>query len=297
MGHVDHQGGADFVGDLPHLGEVDPAGVGRVAGDQDERPELPGRRGDLVVVEQTGLRVGAVAALVEHLAGDVGPEAVGQVPAGVQRHAEHALVAELASEELPVGLTQVVDVLRPQTGQLGRLDPGGQDGPEGDQVGVDAGVRLRVGVRRPEQLARVLRSQRLHRVDVLTAGVEPVADRALGVLVREPGPHRQQYGGRGVVLAGDELEGVPLVGQLRARGLGDPRLHGGDHLESGAVGRGRRRGVVGGSSGGGSVRVDGESSNGAGVDVSGHEGQRSCPGSSRGAAPARSGENRLYARR
>ena len=52
----------------------------------------------------------------------------------------------------------------------------GQDRPEGDEVGVDAGVRLDVGVRRAEQLAGVLGGERLDGVDVLAAGVEAVAD-------------------------------------------------------------------------------------------------------------------------
>ena len=99
--HVDHQGGADLVGDLAHLGEVDPARIRRVAGHQDQRLELAGRGGDDVVVEQPRLRVGAVAALVEHLAGDVGPEAVGEVAAGVERHAEQPLVAELGAQLSP----------------------------------------------------------------------------------------------------------------------------------------------------------------------------------------------------
>jgi hypothetical protein len=38
--HVDHQRRADLVGDLAHLGEVHPARVGRVAGDQHQRLEL-----------------------------------------------------------------------------------------------------------------------------------------------------------------------------------------------------------------------------------------------------------------
>ena len=46
VGHVDHQGGADLVGDLAHLREVHPPRVRRVAGDEDQRPELAGLRGD-----------------------------------------------------------------------------------------------------------------------------------------------------------------------------------------------------------------------------------------------------------
>ena len=206
MRHVDHQGRADLVGDLAHLGEVHPARVRRVAGDQHQRLELPGLGAHHVVVEQPGLGVGAVLLLVEHLAADVGPEAVGQVATGVERHAEQPLVAELVAQRLPVGLGQLVDVLGAEPLERGRLDAVGQDRPEGDEVGVDARVRLHVGVRRAEQLAGVLGRERLDGVDVLAAGVEAVADRALGVLVGEPGAHREQHGGRGVVLARDQLQ-------------------------------------------------------------------------------------------
>ena len=130
--------------------------------------------------------------------------------------------------------------LAPSLSSAGRLDAVGQDRPERDQVGVDAGVRLHVGVRRAEQLAGVLGGERLDGVDVLAAGVEAVADRALGVLVAEPGAHRQQHGRRGVVLAGDQLERGALVGQLLAGGLGDPRLDRGDHLQGRVVGAWRR---------------------------------------------------------
>ena len=234
--HVDHQGRADLVGDLAHLGEVHAAGVRRVAGHQHQRLELTRLRGDLVVVEQPGHGVGAVLLLVEHLAADVGPEAVGQVAAGVEAHAEQPLVAELVAQLLPVLVGEVVDVLGAVLLQPRALDPMGQDRPEGHEVGVDAGVRLGVGVRRAEQLARVLGRHRLDRVDVLAAGVEAVADGALGVLVAEPGAHGQQHRGRRVVLARDQLERTSLVDQLLAGRVGDPRLDRGDHLEGLRVG-------------------------------------------------------------
>ena len=82
--HVDHQGRADLVGDLAHRREVDPARIGGIPGDDDQRLELAGGVRDRAVVQETGLRVGAVLALVEHLAGDVGSEAVGEVAPGVQ---------------------------------------------------------------------------------------------------------------------------------------------------------------------------------------------------------------------
>ena len=236
MGHVDEQGGADLVGDLAHLGEVDPPRVGGVAGHQHQRLELLGLGPHHVVVEQPGLRVGAVLLLVEHLPGDVRAEAVGEVAAGVERHAEQPLVAELVAQLLPVLVAELVDVLGAELLQPRALDPVGEDRPVRDQVGVDAGVRLRIGVRRTEQLARVLGGERLDRVDVLAAGVEAVPDRALGVLVAEPGAHGQQHRRRGVVLAGDQLERGALVGELLAGRVGDPRLDAGDHLQGLVVG-------------------------------------------------------------
>jgi hypothetical protein len=75
------------------------------------------------------------------------------VAAGVERHAEQALVAELVPQLLPVLVGELVDVLRAPLGDPGALDAVGEDRPVGDEVGVDARVWLDVGVRRPEQLA------------------------------------------------------------------------------------------------------------------------------------------------
>ena len=192
--HVDHEGGSHLVGDLAHLGEVDPSGVGRVARHQHQRLEFAHCRGDRVVVDEPRGGVRSVLALMEHLARDVRPETVGQVSAGVQRHSHEPLVAHRVAQRLPVRFGQVVDVLGAHLGQARSLDPGGQDRPVGDQVGVDARVRLHIGVRGTEQLARVLGGQRFDGVDVLAGRVEAVTDGALGVLVREPGTHRQQHG-------------------------------------------------------------------------------------------------------
>jgi hypothetical protein len=157
--HVDHERGADLVGDLAHDPEVHQAGVGRVAGDDDQRLELTGRDAQRVVVDQTGGGVGAVGALVEHLAGDVGSEAVGEVATGVQGHTEHALVAEGLAELGPVGVGELVDLADAGLLQGGDLDTLGEDGPESDEVGVDAGVRLDVGVPGAEELPGVLGGQ------------------------------------------------------------------------------------------------------------------------------------------
>lgn len=121
-------------------------------------------------------------------------------------------------------------------GQLqgGRLDALGENGPEGDEVGVDAGVRLYIGVAGAEELAGVFGGEGLDGVDVAAAGVEAAADGALGVLVAEPVTHREE-GGRGrVVLAGDQLEHLALVGDLLADGVGHAGLDSPDHVEGAA---------------------------------------------------------------
>ena len=258
MRHVDHEGGADLVGDLAHRREVHAARVGGVAAHEDERPELPGLLPDGVVVDEPGDRVGAVTALVEHLAGDVGPEAVREVAAGVEAHAQQTLGAEAAAQVLPVLLRQVVDGPGAQLGQAGGLDAVRQDRPVADEVGVDARVGLDVGVVGAEELLGVPGRDGLDRVDVAAAGVEAVPDGALGILVGEPRAHGEQRRERGVVLRRDELQRVALIGQLLADGLGDGGLGGLDDLEHGLVGDARLLHDVGSghwdSSGGGSVR-------------------------------------------
>ena len=114
----------------------------------------------------------------------------------------------------------------------------GEDGPEGDEVGVDAAMGLEVRVRGAEERLRELDGARLDGVHVVAAGVEAVAGRALGVLIAEPVAHREEDGGRGEVLAGDELEVRTLVGELLADAVGDFGERGADDVEGGAEGGG-----------------------------------------------------------
>src|SRR2546425_12643594 len=113
-----------------------------------------------------------------------------------------------------------------------------EDRPEGDEVRVDAAVRLDVRVLGAEECLRQLDSARLDGVDVVAAGVEAVAGRAFGVLIAEPVAHREEDGRRGEVLAGDELEVRTLVSELLADALGDFRKGGADDVEGGAEGDG-----------------------------------------------------------
>ena len=163
---------------------------------------------------------------------------MGEVAAGVERHPHHLLAAELAAKRLPVFGGEVAHVLGVQALEFGRLDAMGEDRPEGDEVGVDAAVGLDVGVLGAEERLRQLDGARLDGVDVVAAGVEAVAGRALGVLIAEPVAHREEDGGRGEVLAGDELEVRTLVGELLADAVGDFGEGGADDVEGGAEGDG-----------------------------------------------------------
>ena len=97
VGHVDHERGADLVGDLGQDGEVGVPRVGRVPGHEHQRAELPGLGGDGTVVEEPRGGIDPVARLVEELSRNVGPEPVGEMPAGVKRHPHHALGVELVA--------------------------------------------------------------------------------------------------------------------------------------------------------------------------------------------------------
>ncbi len=167
-----------------------------------------------------------------------------EVPARVQRHAQCPLVAEPVPEILPLLFGQIVDRFDPLGGQLRQFDPVGQDRPKCHQVGVDAGVWLGVGVLGAEELPRMLGGKGFDGVDVLAAGVEPMPDGALGVLVGEPAPHGQQDGRGGVVLRRNQLQGRALVRQLRTGRVGYSGFDRLDHGKSRPVGLRRGRGVV-----------------------------------------------------
>ena len=73
------------------------------------------------------------------------------------------------------------------------LDSVGEDGPVGDQVGVDPRMRLDIGVLGTEERLGVLGSQRLDAVDHLASGIEAMAWSAFGVFVRQPVAHGEQH--------------------------------------------------------------------------------------------------------
>ena len=163
---------------------------------------------------------------------------MGEVAASVERQANHALVPEGSAQLFPVGLGEVIDALGVVRSQERLLDPVGEDRPERHEVGVDARVRLHIGVIGVEQRLGVVSGERLDLVDELASGVVAHVGRALGVLVAEPVAHGEQHGGRCVVLAGDQLELAALIPKFSANVVGHVWLDCGDHVERSPVGGG-----------------------------------------------------------
>ena len=88
VGHVRHEHGVDALGDLGGAGEVVLARVSGGADDDELGAQLTGDHRHGVVVDVLGFAVDAVGGEVEPLAGEVDLEAVGQVSAVAELHAE-----------------------------------------------------------------------------------------------------------------------------------------------------------------------------------------------------------------
>ena len=154
MRHVDHEIGADGVGDLAEAREVDDARIGRAAGDDHRGLVLLRKFLDLVVVDAVVVLAHAVLHGVEPLAGQVRRRAMGQVPAMGERHAEDR-VARLDQREHH------------------RL------------VGLAARMRLHVGEGAVEQALGAVDGELLDDVDILAAAVIAPARIAFGIFVGE----------------------------------------------------------------------------------------------------------------
>ena len=187
VGHVHEHVGTDLVAYLAYALPVYYARIGARAGDYHLRAQLERHAAHLVVVDEFGFTVHAVAVHVEIFAGDGGLGAVSQVPAAGEVHA-HDHVAGLAERQV-----------------------------DGD-VGLRAGVGLHVGMLGAEELLGPLAGDVLHHVHIFAAAVEAPAGVALGVLVRQVAARGLHHSGGGEILAGDELDVVALALQLLGHG-------------------------------------------------------------------------------
>jgi len=236
--HVDHEGGADLVGDLAHLANS-PSGVRGVA-----RPRSPAAltRGPSPQgrVSRFWPLAGfdAVARWVEHLAGDVRPEAVVR---GRRRRATCRASRWLPSggpQLGPLGVGEVVDLPLREALQARRLDPIGPGSPNTPPGWVDAGVRLDIRItarRRGPWRARPRRPRRVEFWQRRRSG----GDGALGILSTASchrgaaRPARRSFRWRSALR--DSRWSVQLLA-IRRRCAARRT----DHLEGGPEGGGRR---------------------------------------------------------
>ena len=97
LGHVDHERGSDFVGDLGQGGEIGIPRIGRAPSHEHQRTELPSLSGDGAVVENPGSGIDPVARLFKELPGDIWPKPVGEMSTGAECHPHHALGVKLVA--------------------------------------------------------------------------------------------------------------------------------------------------------------------------------------------------------
>ena len=183
VGHVDNQVRAHLVRDGAHAREVELARVGAAAAHNHLRLLALGGRFQFVVIHGLGVAAHLVADHAVELAGEVELVAVGQV----------AAVRQVQAQDGVAGIHQR---------HVGR------------GVGLRAGVRLHVGVFRPEDLLGAVARQVLHHVGELASAVVALARIALGVLVGEDGGGRLQHRAADKVLRGNHLQPLVLAHDL-----------------------------------------------------------------------------------
>ena len=205
MRHVDHEIGADLVGDLAEARKINDARIGRPTGDDELGLFRLGELLDLIEIDPPVVAPDAVLHGVEPFARKIGRRAVGQVPARGERHA-HDRVARL------------------QQRQQHRL------------VGLRAGMGLHVGEGAAEQPLGAVDGELLDDIDKFAAAVIALAGIALGIFVGQDRALRLEHGARDDVLGRDELDLVLLPRQLVGDGSGEFGIGVGDRGAEEAVG-------------------------------------------------------------
>jgi hypothetical protein len=193
MRHVDHEIGADRVGDLAESAEVNDARIGRAAGDDHFGPMLFGEPLDLLHVDEVIVAAHAVGHDLEPAARHVDRRAVSEMAAG----------GEVQPHEGVAGLHQ-------------RHEHFG--------IGGGAGMRLHIGEGTAEQPGHPLDRQPLGDIDELAAAVIALPRQAFGVLVGQHGPLCFEHGAADEVLRRDQLDLIALAAEFKGDDIGDLRI-------------------------------------------------------------------------
>ncbi|MNX78532.1 hypothetical protein D3C86_1101300 [compost metagenome] len=178
--HVGHEYRVHLVGDGAEPREVQRAGIGRAARDDELGPLPPRDAFDFVHAHPLRRRIHSVAERLEPPSRHIDLGAVGQVSSGLEIKAE---------DLVPWRQQRQIDGL----------------------VGLAAGVRLHVGVTGAEKTLGPIDGDLLGDVDVPASAVIAPARVALGVLVREYGSLGIEHRSADEVLRCDELDRMHLT--------------------------------------------------------------------------------------
>ena len=193
MRHVDHQVGADIVGDLAEAAEIDDARIGGAAGDDHFRPMLFGEPLDFVHVDQVIVPPHAIRRRLEPAPGQVDRRAMRQMTAGGKIE-PHEGVARLHERHEHFG------------------------------IGRRAGMRLHVGEAAAEQFRDPLNGEPLDNVDELAAAVIALARQAFGIFVGQHRALRLKHRATDDIFRRDQLDLVALAPEFLADGIGNLRI-------------------------------------------------------------------------
>ena len=202
--HVHQVERADFVGNLPHAREINDSRIGAAAADDHLGALFFGKLFQVVVIDGLGFLGHAVGNDAISLAGEI--------------------------QVMPVSEVSAMRQVQTENGVAGLQHCG-----VGFHVGLRSGVRLHVGVFRPEELLGAFARQILDDVGELAAAVVTLAGIAFGVLVGEHRAHGFEHGFADEVFRGDQFQAFVLAA--------DFVVDGGGHLGIGFVQRARHVGV------------------------------------------------------
>ena len=214
MRHVDHQIGADGIGDRAKPREVDDPRIGAAAGDDEARPMRLGLAFDLGEIDSAVLGAHAVGRGAEPFTRQIRRRAVRQVAAGGERHAEDWVAGRQKREKH----------------RLVRRRPG---------------MRLHIGKAAAEQALGAVDREPLGDIDKTAAAVIAAPGIALGVFVGQHRALRFEDRARDDILACDQLDLVLLALAFAGDRRGQFRVGGGERIakKAGFVpGRQRERG-------------------------------------------------------
>ena len=184
VGHIHHQVGADAVGDVSELREINDPGISGSAGDDHLRLVLLRFFPHVIIVDQPGLLVNAVKYGIVHLPGEARLASVGQMAAAAEVHAEDR-ISGLAESQIDT------------------------------EVCLGSAVSLHVCETCGEDLLRALNADALRNVHELASAVVPASRIAFRVLVGQDAAHGGHDFRADQVLGGDQLKVVLLSLQFQ----------------------------------------------------------------------------------